>query len=62
MVNDEGIAQIVLEAATSQQAAERLVEAANDAGGDDNVTVIVVRVQQAKPKGFLALLKSLFME
>jgi protein phosphatase len=62
MVDNEGIAQIVMEAATAQQAAERLVEAANDAGGDDNVTVIVVRVQQAKPKGFLALLKSLFVE
>jgi PPM family protein phosphatase len=62
MVDNEGIAQIVREAATPQQAAERLVEAANDAGGDDNVTVIVVRVQRSKPKGFLALLKSLFME
>jgi len=62
MVDNEGIAQIVMEAATAQQAAERLVEAANDAGGDDNVTVIVVRVLQAKPKGFLALLKSLFVE
>ncbi len=62
MVDNQGIAQIVLEAPTSQQAADRLVEAANDAGGEDNVTVIVVRVQQAKPKGFWALLKSLFVE
>ena len=62
MVNDAGIAQIVEEAPTSQQAADRLVEAANDAGGEDNVTVIVVRVQQAKPRGFWALLKSLFVE
>ncbi len=62
MVNNEGIAQIVAESPSPQQAADRLVEAANDAGGEDNVTVIVVRVQQAKPKGFLALLKRLFVE
>lgn len=62
MVNDAGIVQIVEESPTPQGAADRLVQAANDAGGEDNVTVIVVRVQQAKPKGFMALLKSLFVD
>jgi serine/threonine protein phosphatase PrpC len=62
MMDDAGIAQIVEEAPTPQQAADRLVEAANDAGGEDNVTVIVVRVVESKPKGFWALLKSLFID
>jgi serine/threonine protein phosphatase PrpC len=62
MVDDAGIAQIVEESQTPQQAADRLVEAANDAGGEDNVTVIVVRVAQGRPKGFWSLLKSLFVD
>ncbi len=60
MVNDEGIAQIVTEAAASQDAADRLVQAANDNGGEDNVTVIVVKVKEAKPRGLWPLLKALF--
>ena len=62
MVDDSGIAQIVEEAATPQQAADRLIEAANDAGGEDNITVIVVRVQEAKPKGFWPLVKKMFVD
>lgn len=62
MVDDAGIAQIVAESQTPQQAADRLIQAANDAGGEDNTTVIVVRVQQGKPKGFFSLLKSLFVD
>jgi protein phosphatase len=61
MVPDDGIAQIVGEADTPQHAAERLVEVANDNGGMDNITVIVVRVTEGKPRGLWALLKSLFV-
>lgn len=48
MVADEGIAQVLAEARTAQQAADRLVEIANDNGGEDNVTVVVGRL---KPSG-----------
>jgi len=44
MVEDEQMQKIVLEAATPQAACDALVEAANAAGGDDNVTVIVVEL------------------
>ena len=45
MVSDEGIAQVLAEAETAQRAADRLVEIANDNGGEDNVTVIVARLK-----------------
>ena len=44
MVADEGIAQVLSETRTAQQAADRLVEIANDNGGADNITVVVVRL------------------
>jgi protein phosphatase len=44
VIGDESIKQIVLESASPQLACEMLVKAANDAGGPDNVTVIVVRI------------------
>ena len=61
MVPEDGIAQIVEESAEPQQAADRLVQAANDNGGEDNVTVIVVLVKEEQPRGFWALFKSLFV-
>ncbi len=60
MVLDEGIAQVAGEAETAQQACDRLVEIANDAGGEDNITVIVVRVKEARPRGLWGWLKSIF--
>lgn len=42
VIGDEAITRIVLESASPQLACENLVEAANDAGGPDNVAVIVV--------------------
>jgi protein phosphatase len=42
VIGDEEIKRIVLESASAQLACESLVEAANAAGGPDNVTVIVV--------------------
>ena len=45
MVSDEGIGQVLAEATSAQQASDRLVEIANDNGGEDNVTVIVGRLK-----------------
>lgn len=42
-VSDGQIAAILQEAKDAQAAADRLVNAANEAGGGDNITVIVVR-------------------
>ena len=60
MVLDPGIAQVVAEAESPQQACDRLVEIANDAGGEDNITVVVVRVKEPRPKGLWGWLKSMF--
>ena len=48
MVADEAIESVLREAASPQLAAETLVKAANDHGGKDNITVIVVRVDDPK--------------
>ena len=42
MVEDREIARLVLAAPDAPTAATRLIEAANAAGGDDNVTAVVV--------------------
>lgn len=44
MMPNEVIARILSEAATPSQAAEQLVLASNDAGGYDNITVVVVDI------------------
>jgi len=44
MLSDEEIARIVSHAATAQAACNQLVDAANEAGGRDNITAIVVEV------------------
>lgn len=61
MLPDEGIARVIRETSSPQEAADRLVDIANENGGEDNVTVIVVQVKEAKPRGLLALLKLLFI-
>jgi protein phosphatase len=43
-VTDELIGQIILAASSPQQACQDLIEAANRAGGPDNITVIVIRI------------------
>lgn len=61
MVPDAGISEIIADAASSQEAADRLVDAANNHGGEDNISVIVVRVREPRPRSLWALMKSLFL-
>lgn len=46
MVDDQAIAKIVMEAPSPQAACDALVSAANAAGGEDNISVIIVQVIQ----------------
>lgn len=43
MVTDKSIHQIVTQAATPQVACAKLIDAANAAGGDDNISVIIIK-------------------
>jgi PPM family protein phosphatase len=52
MVTDPEIASTLLTSATAQESAERLVDLANDNGGVDNVSVIVLRISE-RPKSLL---------
>lgn len=45
MLDDESIAQLMLACDTLPEAAHALVEAANDAGGKDNISVVLARVR-----------------
>jgi len=45
MVEDADIRRVVEGARTPQQACDSLIEAANLAGGDDNISVIVVEME-----------------
>jgi protein phosphatase len=56
MVTDPEIASTLLTSTSAQEAADRLVELANDYGGADNVSVIVLRVIH-KNDGVLERLK-----
>jgi protein phosphatase len=47
MVEDTLIHQIVINAVSPQDACDKLVEAANQAGGDDNISVIVIEIVEA---------------
>ena len=49
LVSDAQIAPILAEPWTPQQACERLVELANELGGEDNVTVVLVRLLPPPP-------------
>jgi serine/threonine protein phosphatase PrpC len=44
-VSDADIAQIVTEAPSLPEASRRLIQAANDAGGDDNISVVLIGIQ-----------------
>jgi serine/threonine protein phosphatase PrpC len=45
MVLDSDIEKILRQTTSPQAACDRLIEAANLAGGDDNISVIVVRIE-----------------
>jgi protein phosphatase len=48
MVKDEGIAAVLADAPTLDEAVDRLVAAANEAGGRDNITAVAVRLEGAE--------------
>ena len=50
MVRDEGIGTIMLADSTLEQKAAQLVVAANEAGGRDNISVVLVQAKQASAK------------
>ena len=52
-VSEERMASVLREVADPQQAAEQLVELANDNGGRDNISVLIVDVVDAGPTGEL---------
>jgi PPM family protein phosphatase len=45
-VDDDTIARIVRKAASPQAACDELIRAANEGGGEDNITVVIVRIIQ----------------
>ena len=47
MVEDRAMHRIVMEAPSPQQACEALIDAANAAGGEDNISIIIVKVIEA---------------
>jgi protein phosphatase len=47
MVEDKAMHRIVLEAPSPQKACDALIDAANAAGGEDNISAIVVKIVQA---------------
>ena len=49
MVRDDDIERTLLDSKTIDQAANRLVEMALDAGGSDNVTLILCTGEEGKP-------------
>jgi protein phosphatase len=51
MVSEETIARILREAPDLSRAADRLIRAANDAGGRDNITVVLSRLEEVGRDG-----------
>jgi protein phosphatase len=47
MVDDAAMQHAVLAAASPQAACDALIRAANDAGGEDNISVIIVKIVEA---------------
>ncbi|MGH2663396.1 MAG: Stp1/IreP family PP2C-type Ser/Thr phosphatase [Actinomycetota bacterium] len=50
MVSEEDIQRVLTEAEDPQTASERLVDAANEAGGQDNITAVVIDVLEPNAK------------
>src|SRR2546421_2322610 len=52
MIRDDDIAAILREAGSLEEAGQRLIDAANEAGGRDNITVVLFRVEEVgEPAG-----------
>ena len=51
MVRDDGIEEVLLAEPDPQRACDRLVERANLAGGEDNITVIIVQLERLGANG-----------
>jgi len=51
MISDEEIATILASTEDTEAVARQLVEAANQAGGEDNTTVIVIDVEEDEEAG-----------
>jgi protein phosphatase len=47
MVSEERVAELLNAASTLEEAADRLIDEANDAGGRDNITVVLCRLEDA---------------
>jgi serine/threonine protein phosphatase PrpC len=47
VVNDERIASIVAESADPEEICRRLVAAANEEGGPDNITILAIEIHVA---------------
>jgi PPM family protein phosphatase len=58
MLDFDSIAATLNEEADPQAAADRLVDAANDAGGEDNITVVIVDIGSDGPQGTAAATES----
>ncbi|MSO19157.1 MAG: Stp1/IreP family PP2C-type Ser/Thr phosphatase [Acidobacteria bacterium] len=52
MVTEQQISAVLAQITNPQQAADKLVELANDKGGEDNTTVIVVRMMPSPSSGW----------
>jgi serine/threonine protein phosphatase PrpC len=52
MVTDPEIASTLLTSTSAQESVDRLVDLANDNGGADNVTVIVLRIEEKSESVF----------
>jgi protein phosphatase len=53
MLDDESIAQLLMGVETLPEAASALIDAANDAGGKDNISVVLARVRGSVGSGRL---------
>jgi protein phosphatase len=51
MVSDEAIADVLKSDAGPSGIVDKLIEVANERGGKDNITVIVIRVESLKKNG-----------
>lgn len=58
VISEEELLGLVLTSESSQVACQRLTERANEEGGPDNITIVIVHL--VRPRGFWSWLKGLF--